>query len=211
MIDFPASPIVGQTFTTTGLIWTWDGTKWTANGLGTAYLPLAGGSLSGPLVLAADPTLALGAVTKQYVDASNKWTLIQTLPSASAASVAFTNIPQIYGDLMITGVSVTNGNAGAMSVSVDNGTTYSSFFVFGTSTANTTFMIVIHGYSNNIGFVKVNYNSAAAFAASPSSVGYTAGQPAVSTHTGGCNALKFTVNGGTSFTAASGLFSLYGR
>jgi hypothetical protein len=33
-----------------------------------AYLPLAGGTLAGPLVLAADPTAALGASTKQYVD-----------------------------------------------------------------------------------------------------------------------------------------------
>jgi hypothetical protein len=32
-------------------------------------LPLAGGTLTGPLILAADPTLPLGASTKQYVDA----------------------------------------------------------------------------------------------------------------------------------------------
>lgn len=33
------------------------------------YLPLAGGTLTGALTLAADPTVALGAATKQYVDA----------------------------------------------------------------------------------------------------------------------------------------------
>jgi hypothetical protein len=32
-------------------------------------LPLAGGTLTGPLILAADPATALGAATKQYVDA----------------------------------------------------------------------------------------------------------------------------------------------
>jgi hypothetical protein len=32
------------------------------------YLLLAGGTLTGPLILAADPTTALGAVTKQYSD-----------------------------------------------------------------------------------------------------------------------------------------------
>jgi hypothetical protein len=32
-------------------------------------LPIAGGTITGPLILAADPTTALGAVTKQYVDA----------------------------------------------------------------------------------------------------------------------------------------------
>jgi hypothetical protein len=39
----------------------------TAQDLAT-YLPLAGGTLTGPLVLAADPTAALGASTKQYAD-----------------------------------------------------------------------------------------------------------------------------------------------
>jgi hypothetical protein len=34
------------------------------------FLALAGGTLTGPLVLAADPTLVLGAATKQYVDAT---------------------------------------------------------------------------------------------------------------------------------------------
>ena len=34
-----------------------------------SYLSLAGGTLTGPLILAADPTVALGAATKQYVDA----------------------------------------------------------------------------------------------------------------------------------------------
>ena len=33
------------------------------------YLPLVGGTLTGPLTLSADPTTALGAATKQYVDA----------------------------------------------------------------------------------------------------------------------------------------------
>jgi len=37
----------------------------------TDYLLLSGGTLSGPLILAADPTLPLGAVTKQYVDANS--------------------------------------------------------------------------------------------------------------------------------------------
>ena len=29
MIDFPASPTVGQTFTAAGVTWTYDGAKWT--------------------------------------------------------------------------------------------------------------------------------------------------------------------------------------
>jgi hypothetical protein len=32
MIDFPANPTVGQTFTSGGVTWTWDGVKWTFGG-----------------------------------------------------------------------------------------------------------------------------------------------------------------------------------
>jgi len=39
------------------------------NGNFTQVLQLAGGTLSGPLILFSDPTAALGAATKQYVDA----------------------------------------------------------------------------------------------------------------------------------------------
>ena len=68
MIDFPASPTVGQTFTTAGVTWTWDGVKW---GVGTPppiYVPLAGGTMTGDLILNRDPVIALGAATKQYAD-----------------------------------------------------------------------------------------------------------------------------------------------
>jgi hypothetical protein len=68
MIDFPASPTTGQQFTAVGVTWTWDGTKWTASGLGTSYLPIAGGTLTGPLTLVSDPTAALQPATKHYVD-----------------------------------------------------------------------------------------------------------------------------------------------
>ena len=33
MIDFPASPTVGQTFTSGAQSWTWDGAKWVASGV----------------------------------------------------------------------------------------------------------------------------------------------------------------------------------
>ena len=38
MIDFPASPTVGQTFISGGSQWTWDGTKWAASGVVGANL-----------------------------------------------------------------------------------------------------------------------------------------------------------------------------
>ena len=60
-VDFPNAP-------TSGLIyggWKWDGNKWVANpGL---YLPIAGGTMTGELVLAANATLPFGAVTLQQM------------------------------------------------------------------------------------------------------------------------------------------------
>jgi hypothetical protein len=43
MIDFPASPTIGQSFVdpATNLQWVWDGTKWKASGLSTPPLPIA--------------------------------------------------------------------------------------------------------------------------------------------------------------------------
>lgn len=49
-----------------------NASQWTligsVNDLGGPYLPVAGGTLTGPLVLQADPSANLGAATKQYVD-----------------------------------------------------------------------------------------------------------------------------------------------
>jgi hypothetical protein len=70
-IDFPASPNVGQTVTVGGVTWTWDGTKWVAQGTGVGvYLPLTGGTMTGDLILNRDAQVALGAATKQQADAA---------------------------------------------------------------------------------------------------------------------------------------------
>ncbi len=69
-LDFPSSPTVGQTVTLGGVTWTWDGVKWTAAGTGTGiYLPLTGGTMTGDLILNRDAQVALGAATKEQVDA----------------------------------------------------------------------------------------------------------------------------------------------
>jgi hypothetical protein len=53
----PAAPTDGQVYGFQGSTSTWK-----------AALPLTGGTLAGPLLLAADPAAALGTATKQYVD-----------------------------------------------------------------------------------------------------------------------------------------------
>ena len=66
-IDFPASPTTGQIFTAAGVTWKWDGAKWGGAPSG-GYLPLAGGAMTGPITLAADPAAAMQPTTKRYVD-----------------------------------------------------------------------------------------------------------------------------------------------
>ena len=39
MIDFPASPTIGQQFTAAGVTWTWDGAKWLPSGLSPLVVP----------------------------------------------------------------------------------------------------------------------------------------------------------------------------
>jgi hypothetical protein len=72
MFDFPASPTIGQPVTMPdGTTRTWDGVKWVAGGYAPAsYVPLAGGTMTGPLLLNADPTSPLQAADKRYVDAT---------------------------------------------------------------------------------------------------------------------------------------------
>ena len=61
----PTPPLLDESIriATTGWV------KQQAYAVSTAYLPLAGGTMGGPLVLSADPVVELEAATKQYVDA----------------------------------------------------------------------------------------------------------------------------------------------
>ena len=73
MINYPDNPTVGQQFVAGNIAWVWDGNKWTSNASMAAqggYVPLAGGVMVGPLTLSQDPATALGAATKDYVDAA---------------------------------------------------------------------------------------------------------------------------------------------
>jgi hypothetical protein len=61
-IDFPDAPTSGMVYGG----WKWDGSKWVADP-GVAYLPLAGGTLTGDLILHADATQPFGAPTLQQM------------------------------------------------------------------------------------------------------------------------------------------------
>lgn len=83
MIDFPNAPTVGQVFTAAGGTWTWDGVKWTPSGVSASYLPLAGGTMTGPVALTAGSTSA----TPSAGDSSTK-----------LATTAFVSALPVMGD-----------------------------------------------------------------------------------------------------------------
>lgn len=70
-VNFPSAPNPGDTYTSGGLTWVFNGTAWVAGGAASSFVPLNGGQMTGPLLLSGDPTVALGAVTKQYTDAGD--------------------------------------------------------------------------------------------------------------------------------------------
>jgi len=73
-LNFPAAPLIGDVYPMPALPgvpqWTWNGTSWKCGTIDTAnYLLKSGGTMTGPIVLPADPANALEATPKQYVDA----------------------------------------------------------------------------------------------------------------------------------------------
>lgn len=74
--DFPSSPTLYQVYTHSGVTWVWNGYAWVTSGPSgamptTEFVLKVGDTMTGPLVLPGDPTTALQAAPKQYVDAKS--------------------------------------------------------------------------------------------------------------------------------------------
>ena len=59
-LNFPAAPLVGDVYPVPALPgvpqWTWNGVSWKCGTIDTAnYILKSGGTMTGPLILAADP------------------------------------------------------------------------------------------------------------------------------------------------------------
>ncbi len=79
-----------------------------SSSLATTFVPLAGGTMTGPLILSGDPTLPLGAATKEYVDmfASGITVILSCLVGTTA------NLNAVYNN-GAAGVGATLTNNGA--------------------------------------------------------------------------------------------------
>lgn len=91
--------------------------KVTGAQLGTLFLPISGGTLTGSLTLNADPNLALEAATKQYVDSVASGLDVQ--PACNLGTTANLNAVYVNG---ASGVGATLTNNGALAALTIDGT-----------------------------------------------------------------------------------------
>jgi hypothetical protein len=131
-----------------------DGTTYgRLNATWTQVLPIAGGTLTGPLILATDPTAPLGAATKEYVDARTPITsdAPNNIFSYGRSSAAWRQIPSlnsIAGGAFDPGtIDTTNqGRIGLWQITNQTGAT-------GWPSGNGDQTgLVLHGYNSNAGW-----------------------------------------------------------
>jgi hypothetical protein len=158
MIDFPASPTLGEQFSFGGTVWEWDGTKWTTvpgTSSGGPFLELAGGTMVGDLTLAADPLNPLDAATKEYVDT------IQTgfLPLTGGT---------LIGNLTAPGLIINGAAGGARSLFGETAGSYRWIGVFGDNVAES-------GVNAGSNFQLQAYSDAAAYLSTPLAINRASG------------------------------------
>jgi len=106
-LDFPNTPTLGQQFNVGGIVWTWDGVKWTSVApTSPTYLLTSGGTMSGPITLAGNAVGVLDAVPLQQVNAASGTINARTLgfvgdgvtsnTAALAAMFAMTGNQTVY-------------------------------------------------------------------------------------------------------------------
>ncbi|MEX0877855.1 MAG: hypothetical protein WDZ40_03275, partial [Candidatus Spechtbacterales bacterium] len=81
----------GELAGTGTLGFTWGDSEISDTLTASNYLPLAGGTLTGALTLSADPTTALGAATKQYVDGGGPTIVRKTVDESLTNSATVQN------------------------------------------------------------------------------------------------------------------------
>jgi hypothetical protein len=136
MIDFPASPTIGQTFIdpTTNLEWMWDGTKWIASGLANApFQPLFGvtdgsnaaagqigeviaANVTTPVALSSGVTATVGSISLTPGD----WDVSGEVWFVGAASLL---VAGIYPTNVFTATSALNASRNQLTAAITGGNT----------------------------------------------------------------------------------------
>jgi hypothetical protein len=109
-LDFPDTPTVGQIFyAPDGIAWSWDGAKWAAGSGGappaTLYLPLSGGTMSGPLNYTATGATVSRSAQNRAVDFVNVLDFggdpTGVADSTAAFRAAIASLPNNNGEVYI--------------------------------------------------------------------------------------------------------------
>lgn len=97
-----------------------DADLWTVKGTADAALPKAGGTMTGDIVLANDPTNVLHPATKQYVDTADALALPKaggTMTGSLVAKKAYT--PSVIDSVSGNAVTINTNDSNVFTVSVN--------------------------------------------------------------------------------------------
>jgi hypothetical protein len=114
MIDFPASPTIGEQFTSGGFVWEWDGIKWTI---------VPGSGASGAFVTISDTPPASPAVGDLWWDSVGGQTYLwmtdanssQWVPASNSASLPPPASTTVLGGVKVDGTSIKAAADGTIS------------------------------------------------------------------------------------------------
>ena len=114
MIDFPASPTVGQKFTTAGVTWTWDGAKWTLTPAAGAPITIGDSPPSSPVIGA----LWYDSVGGQMYVWFNDGTSSQWVPASNDGGKLLPASTTVLGGVKVDGATIQAAADGTISTTV---------------------------------------------------------------------------------------------
>jgi hypothetical protein len=119
-------------------------TFWATTAFVHGYLPLVGGTVTGALILAADPAVALGAATKQYVDAHSGG-----LTEAPTDGFAYGRVSAAWARVLpLTGGALSGSLGVGQPIPANNATAYASLFANGVVAAQN---LAVNAYIDTTG------------------------------------------------------------
>jgi hypothetical protein len=131
-LDFPNSPTIGQTYTSGGLTWKWDGVRWTVPGVVIITEYGSGAAATGPLTVI--PNYLGGLTLSNDTTSANTVIDIATGGAASDDNAAMMTLPNAFTKSISGTWAVNSGSAGLDAGAVAASTWYHVFLIGNTST-----------------------------------------------------------------------------
>ena len=116
-IAFPPNPTIGQLYTFNNTTWVWNGTVWANANTGTNFLPLAGGTMTGPIALNGGGSY----ITENYVDNSGFTINQRNYASGTALAAGVYGLDRWRGGPASGGTLTFTANAASTIVTISAG------------------------------------------------------------------------------------------